>query len=171
MAFVTIPSGSIDIGDPITKNLFDTIKANEDDLDARVTALSIGSALIRVFEDVCWSASSATTMTGRAYFVADQAFTLTSARIRIFEKGSLTGALEIDLKKNTTFNNTGMTSVFTTKPKITWASASDYNWSTNQVFNGASIAVAAGSVLRLDITELPTGTLGKFYVEVYGEVT
>jgi len=37
MAFTTIPSSWLDVGDPTKKELFDYIKANEDDLDTRLT--------------------------------------------------------------------------------------------------------------------------------------
>lgn len=171
MAFTALPSGSLDVGDPIKKEIFDTIRSNEIDLDSRITDIEVGAARVIVFDDTILNAASASTLTGINYFRALQNFTLTGAEIQTFEHGSLTGTLQVDVKRNTTPNNTGMVSVFTTKPSIAMAAA-DYSVSTNQVFSFSQVSITAGTILRLDVTSMPTnGTLGKFRVQIYGEVT
>ena len=170
MAFVTIPSGDIDVGDPLKKDLFDKIKSNEDDLDSRVTSLEGGAGKVEVFNFPVVNASSASTLTGLSYWRASAAFTLIDAKVAIFEKGSLTGTLEMDIKKNTSLDAVGMTTVFTTKPSIAIAGASDYDESTNAVFDSGQISVAVGDYLRLDMTALPSPVIGKFYVFLIGEV-
>jgi hypothetical protein len=174
MPFVTIPSGSIDIGDPITKDLWDKVKANEDDLNTRLTAVEGSAAKIEVFDGNVYLGVLASTLTGIFYYVAKENFTLTACRLRIYEKAPITGGtLEIDVKVNGTFNDTGMASVFTTRPSVNFATASDYDFSTNQVFDNTKINITANQVLRIDITSLPStgGFLGKFYLQFYGEVS
>jgi hypothetical protein len=169
MAFVTIPSGLIDVGDAIKKELFDLIKSNLDDHETRISALATGQAKIDVFDFDIRLGSIATSYTGMVYYRARQAFTLSAVVLKIYEAGALTGTLECDVKKNTSQDNVGMSSIFTTRPSIALASASDYDESTNQVFDNTKINIAVGDILRFDITSLPTnGTIGKFMFNLYG---
>lgn len=171
MAFVTIPSGSIDVGDPITKDLWDKVKDNFDDHEARLNSVSSAQNRIIVFDTCYINGVSATTLTGLDDFTATTDMTFVACHVQIYEKGSLTGALEIDIKVNSTPDNTGMTSIFSTKPKITYSGASDYDKSTNQVFDVVNNAADSGDNIRLDITELPGGgTIGKFRVVLVAEV-
>jgi hypothetical protein len=171
MAYVTIDPASIEVGDALRKELFDTIKTDLDDLDTRVTALSTGAKKVELFKYVLLNGSAFSTATGLDYYQAIESFTVTNAEIRIFEKGALTGSIEIDVKKSTTnMDDPSFSSIFTTKPKIIYASAVDYETSTNQVFNGGQISISAGDILRLDITIAPTnGVLPKLQLIIYGE--
>jgi hypothetical protein len=171
MAFTTINPSAIEVGDPLTKDLFDTIKANEDDHESRLNTLETNASRVEIFALDIRNADSSPSFTGFAYARMISDITITNAFVEIYEKGSLTGALEIDIKRSTTDkNDTSFTSIFTTKPKITMASASDYDTSTNQVFAPSQINLSVGDYLRLDITELPTsGVIGKFIVTCYGE--
>jgi hypothetical protein len=171
MTFVTIPPTSYQVGDPITVDIISTMISNDNDLDSRTTNLEISTPKINFIKFLLLNGSVFPTATGLYYYEADEAFTITEANIRIFEKGSLTGAVEIDIKRSTTdMDNASFTTIFTTKPKITYASASDYDKSTNQVFNGSQINIAVGDILRLDITETPgNGVLPKLLITAYGE--
>lgn len=172
MAFEVINSAEIEVGDPVKAELFTKIKNSLDDHETRINAQESSANRVIIFDALILNAVSANTLTGLMAGNAPQQITLTECYVQIFEKGSLTGTLEIDIKRNTTPNNTGMTSVFTTKPKITYASAADYDKSSNQVFNGAQATITAGDHLRLDITQLPgSGTIGKFIVYLAGEVS
>lgn len=171
MAFTTIPATSIEVGDPITKDLFDLVKDNSDDHEARILALESGQARIELINCIFGNAVSASSFTGIIDVNAPQGLTITDCYVQIYEKGSLTGAIEIDIKVNSTPDDVGMTSIFTTLPKITYASAADYDKSTNQVFNTLLTTVAEGDNIRLDITELPAGgVISRFRVVLYGEV-
>lgn len=171
MAFVTIPSNAIDVGDPITKDLFDKIKDNFDDHESRLNSVESGNARVEILEGPVLLGGLIVTATGLMHYVASRSFTLTECRIGIFEKNGISsGTLEIDIKKNTTFDNTGMVTVFTTRPSINYATASDYDFSTNQAFDGTKINIVADDVLRFDLTSIPAG-VGKFYIQFYGEVS
>jgi hypothetical protein len=171
MAYSTIDPTTIEVGDPIKKELFDKIKSNFDDHEARLLASEITASKITFIKFFLLNGSSFNSATGLYFYQADQSFTITSATIRIFEKGSNTGAIQIDIKRSTTdMDNASFTSIFTTKPKITYASAVDYETSTNQVFNGSQININAGDILRLDIIETPTsGVLPPILITGFGE--
>lgn len=171
MAYITIPTSSIDVGDAIKAELMLNIKDNFEDHETRIDSLEVSARKITFIKFLLLNGSVFPTATGLYYYEADEAFTITDFNIRIFEKGSLTGAVEVDLKRSTTdMDNASFTTVFTTKPKITYASASDYSKSTNQVFNGTQINIAVGDILRLDITETPgNGVLPKLLITGYGE--
>ena len=174
MAFVTIPASSIDVGDPLTSDTMNLIKNNEDDLNTRLTSLESGASKIVVLNETVLLGSLATTATGIHFYTAIQDFTITNCKIRIFEKSPITGGiLEIDVKVNTTQSDTGMASIFTTKPSINFATASDHDFSTNAVFDNSKINMVTDSVLRFDITSLPStgGNLGKFQIILFGEVS
>lgn len=169
--FSSISSLAIAVGSAIKKELWDKVKNNFDDLNSRVNTLETVATKVPVIKFYVLNASSFSTATGLHYYESDIDFTITSAFIRIFEKGSLSGNLEIDIKKSTTdLDGTSFVSIFTTKPKIDYSLASDYDASTNQVFDAGQINVAVGDFIRFDITQAPTsGVISKFLLTVYGE--
>lgn len=171
MAFITIPSSIIQVGKAIKKEIFDLLKGNLDDLDSRVSSLEVGATKIDIFKFQFANAASFNTATGVFYYEADQDFTITDVYLRIFEKGTLTGTLEIDIKKSATdLDGPSFSSIFTTLPSIAMASASNYDASINQVFNPSQVNIQKGDFLRVDITSMPlNGVLGKFLLTAYGE--
>lgn len=171
MAFTPISSTQIQVGRAIKKELWDVVKDDLDDLNTRLNAVEASSPKIKVIEFYVLNASSFSTATGLYYYRAVDTFTLTSATIQIFEKGSLTGTFEIDVEKSTTDLSAGaFSSVFTTRPSINLTTASNYAISTNQVFDPTKVSIVPGNYLRLDISQFPTGgVMSKFLVTVYGE--
>lgn len=172
MAFTTINPANIEVGDPITADLLTLIKTDLDDHETRVNSLEASASRIDVFKFLLMNGSSFPTATGVAYYRAEDSFTITKGAIQIFEKGTMNGAVEIDIKKSITdLNGTSFVSIYTTKPKIIFASVADYAESTNQVINAASSSIVAGNYLRLDITITPTntGVIPKLFITCYGE--
>jgi hypothetical protein len=172
MAYVTIPGSSIEVGDAISKDLWDKVKGGLDDHEDRVNALENNQAKIIIFSGNVLGAVNAATITGRDYRVAQQDMIITDCYIQAYEVGSLSGSLQIDIKTGADFDNTNLASIFTTKPSINYGTASDYDKSTNQAFDSGNTALSAGDVIRFDITSFPTGgVLGKFYLYLVGEVS
>lgn len=171
MSYTSISSSSIEVGDALKKELFDLIKGDLDDHETRLNSVEATVKKIDVFKFLLLNGSSFSTATGLAYYRAEDDFTLTKGAIQIFEKGSLAGFLEIDIKKSTTdLDGASFSSVYTTKPKITYSTASNYDESTNQVFDVSAIDIQAGDYLRLDITIAPTGgVIPKIFITSYGE--
>lgn len=173
MAFTAISSTLRQVGKAVTKTLVDLISDNLDDLDTRITGLEGAAGKIIVFDEVVVNHATLNdggTLTGLAYWRSPAAFSLTDAKIGIFTKGSLTGNLEIDIKVASSPDFTSSVSVFTTKPKIVYSTASDYDESANTVFDNTNKVIAAGDFIRLDITEIPaSAALSAFTVYVIGE--
>lgn len=171
MAFSSISSLVIAVGSAIKKELFDKIKNNFDDLDARLNQIETTSNKIQVIKFDVINASSFSTATGLYFYEADVPFTITSAYLRIFEVGSKTGSIEVDiLRSSTDLDDSSFNSIFTTKPSVNYSTASDYDMSVNQVFDPGQISVSAGDFLKLNITQTPTsGVASRFLVTLYGE--
>jgi len=174
MAFTTIDSATLKVGDPLTKNLLDLIKSNEDDLDSRVTAVEGSSGKVVIFNEIVINAATLAdggTITGLDLYRAESNFNLTDAKVFIFTKDGLTGNLEMDVQLSSSADFTSSNSVFTTKPKIVYSSASDYDESANTVFNATYQSITAGQYLKLNISEVPSGgTIGKFGIYFIGEI-
>ena len=171
MAFSSIVSSTISVGKAIKAELFSIIKNNFDDHETRINTVETNATKVNVLKFDFRNAASFSALTGAYYYEADQDFTITDGYLRIFEKGSLTGILQIDIKKSTTnLDGPSFTTIFTTKPSVNFATAADYDASTNQVFDPGQVSIQAGDFLRLDITAMPTnGVLGKFLFTAYGE--
>jgi hypothetical protein len=171
--FTPINPSEIEVGEAIKKELWDKVKESLDDLDSRLTPVETVSGKVTVFKFPVVNASSASSLTGMTYFTADFPFNLTTAFIQIFEKGSLTGTLEIDVRRSTTnLDNSSFSSVFTTRPSINITAAANYAQSTNAVFDVNQTAIQTGDHLRLDTTALPSGgILGKFLLTIIGEAS
>lgn len=167
MAYVTIPSTSIEVGDALKKELFDLIKDNLDDHETRIQTLSGGSGKISVFNDDILIGGNAL-LTGVVYYEAIQPFNVIEVSIQIFEKPpATTGSLTVDVKKNTDTNDANFTTILTTQPTINIATDPDYTRDTGVINTGAQ-TLNTGDILRVDITALPTG-LQRFRVVVIGE--
>lgn len=168
MAYVA-PS-TINVGDPVTATDYNILVNDVIDHESRIAAVEAFAQRVVFFDDVVWNATAASTLTGIAFVRVPVNCLLTEAKVAIYEKGVLTGTLEIDVHKQASLDMTGSVSVFTTRPSLAMASASNYDESTNAVF-GAAATLTAGQYLRLDITSLPTnGVMGRFYVTISGEV-
>ena len=175
MAYTSINSTNLEVGKPLKKELVDLIKSNEDDLDSRISAVEGSAGKIVIFNEIIINGAtlaSGGTITGLDLYRAESDFNLTDSKVYIFTKGSLNGNLEIDVQVSSSADFTSSNSVFTTKPKIVYSTASDYDESANTVFNATYQSVTAGQYLRLDISELPgNGSIGKFGIYFIGEIT
>lgn len=121
---------------------------------------------VEVFNHTISIGSSVATLTGLSYFMAPAPFNITSVRLLVFSKNGISsGFLEVDIKKNTTPDSVGMTSILATKPIINFAVDPDYTLNSGVI---STPAVSNNNFLRLDITSIPTGWAGQFQVIVYG---
>ena len=169
MAFNAFNNSEIQVGKAIVKNLWQKVKDNFDDHETRLAQAVAGGRKIEVFNLDVGLGSFGNTFTGILYHECLQDMSLVECAIQIFNKNGIsTGLLSIDVKKNTTPDNTGMTSIFTTAPIINFSTALDYERST-ATFNTTTQNVLKGDILRLDITNMPQG-LGYFRLILIGEV-
>jgi ribosomal protein S28E/S33 len=169
MPFVSLPTRNV--GDPVVIDDIILTKENFDDHESRISQLELNDNRIDVYNGVIYNANSFSTLTGILTRRMRQSFTLTSATITIFDKTGITGTLQVDIKKNTTLNPVGFSSVFTTQPSVNYTTAASYSTSTNAVFDITGQNVATGDYLKIDITSMPTsGVVSRFLLTVYGEI-
>lgn len=169
MAYNAFTNSEIQVGKAIKKELWQKVKDNFDDHETRLAQAIAGGSKIEIFNIDFLTGSFGNTITGVLYHEALQDMSVIEGAIQIFDKnGIVSGILSIDVKKNSTPDNTGMTSIFTTAPSINFATANDYDRSTGTL-NTSTQNVLKGEILRLDITSLPVG-LGKFRIILIGEV-
>lgn len=166
-----IAPASVSVGDPVKRGSWTIVTDDIIDLNARTAALEAVTGRVVVLNDVITNASVFSTATSLHFFESPLAFTLTEFHVTIFLKGSLTGTLELDLKKNTSLNPAGFATVMTTKPSITYASAANYDQTANAVFDNAEKDILVGDFLKIDITQAPgNGVISAMHVLIYGEI-
>jgi hypothetical protein len=170
MAYQEIPESSINVGKPVKKELWTRVRNSLIDHENRINSLAVGASPIEVFNFPILNASSAQSLTGLTYYRALSSFSVSLVQVEIFEKGFISsGILSIDIKKGNSLDPSGFTSILTTPPAIDFSTASDYDISQG-VLDSNEQSVVQGQILRLDVTALPTTTLGKFRVLVYGNI-
>ena len=171
MAFISVSDTLIQVGKACKREIFTRLKDNQDTLDQRVTTLEGGANKVQIFNGNVLNATASSTLTGLAFWTAPATFTLLDVKIGIYQKGSLTGTLEIDLKKSPDRDPANFVSVMSTKSSINLATASNYDDSTNGVIDVTKQEISQGDWLRLDVTSLPSnGVISVFSIEVFGEI-
>ena len=170
MAFNTIPTSLIQVGKAVVKQLWQYTKDNFDDHETRINAVETGANKVIIFDDAVLNISTAASLTGVVKWRAPFAFTLLDAKVGIREVGSLTGTLEMNVRKSTTADETSTTSVFTTRPSVAYGTASDWDESTNVVFDNVQKNVSEGNYLYIDVSALPSGGTTAFNLYLIGEL-
>ena len=123
------------------------------------------TSVYEIFNTTVTIGTSASTATGLLHFRAPALLTITSIVVQIFEKnGVSSGTLEVDIKKNSSPDNIGMTSIFSVKPSFNFSTAPNYSTSSGTM---STSAVTSGDFLRLDLTSIPSGWRGSLQVQVY----
>ena len=153
MAFSSIPSGWLDVGDPVKKELLDLIKSNQDDLDSRISgvsaAVSSESPIQFIITGDYWKAGSSITEAGPIIRITHN-LTLTSARLQITDAGT-SGTLTTDVKYSTDSGSSWNT-IFSSIPSLAYTAG-------NYAENTGTLSVTeldAGDYLKLDITSVMT---------------
>jgi hypothetical protein len=104
-------------------------------------------------------------LTGLAYFRAPSNLNISVVVLQVFEKnGVVSGNLEMDLKRNTTPADAGMTSMFSVRPTLNFGVIADYATSSGTL---STTSIPSGNFVRLDLTSIPSGFIGKVQIMVY----
>jgi hypothetical protein len=173
MAFTTIPSAMIQVGKALKQGLFQYIKDNFDNHETRLASVEGSAAKIIVYNETVFSSVQLVAVEGIAYWRASSSFTLTDAKVAVFDISALTlsGNLELEIKKSSSPDFTSGVTVFTTKPKLDFSTAVSYDESANAVIDAGQQSISTGDYLRFDLSAFPTGdTLTKFQIYLIGEV-
>jgi len=174
MAFNTIDPNDIEVGKPTKKSLFQTIKDNEDDHEARISNLTLGASKIDVFigelSNLQQYSPNNNDLVRIGLFRASRDFTLTNAQIYVLHGGPnqdvapTAGVFEIDIKKGTSLSS--LNTVFNVKPAVSTFNEEDTNATVSFIPGGED--VSQGDWLQLDITSLQTGQT-RVFIDIFGE--
>ena len=144
MAYTPLTSTEIEVGKATKKELFTKIQNNEDDFNTRIGNLEGSAAKVIVFNEPVLNSTPADTLTNFVWYRAEFAFSLIDAKVIAGEIGGRTGDLEMDVLISPTRDPSSGVSVFTTKPSIDYGLASDYDESSNAVFDTNNKVVDTG---------------------------
>ena len=154
MSFTSIPTGWLDTGDPVKKELMDRIKDDLDDLDTRTSTVEAAttSETPIIFQVVgpYWNEGSSITNAASVIRVPYD-ITLKNARLFLEDDGS-SGTLTVDVKYSTDSGST-WTTIFSSAPSIAQGGG-DYGTDTGTL---SVTDIDAGDLLKLDITSVMSG--------------
>ena len=177
MAFITIPSTWIQVGQSLKQQLFTYIKDNFDNHETRINSLEVGAAKVNLFNFEVGgylSQYSTSELIGVGTFKAYAACTISDAKIILTNSSSSptssssAGTLSIDLLKSTD-NGVTWSSIFSTKPSIGSGVSATGSISSTFSFVPTANILAFGDMIRLDIYSKKI-TQGSFMIEVYGDL-
>jgi hypothetical protein len=171
MAFSSLSSTLYEVGKAIKKELFQTLKLNQDDLNSRLLTVEAAANKIRFFNGTVLNAATYASATGLFFHRVEASYDITDAKIAIFDKGSITtGTLSLDVQVASSPDFASSSSLFTTEPSLDLSVAASYSESNNAVLDNGVKSVTEGDYLRFDISSLPTG-LSRFQIYLIGEPT
>jgi hypothetical protein len=157
MAFVPIDINTIKIGDPITKEVLDIIKYDLDDLDTRISGLSVSGGAVYIVNDAYSLIGYSATNPDVCYYKAKQDFAVNEFSAQLFTKqGIVTGNLVFDLQKSSDTNDANFTTILTSTLSFNFASDAAHSSKSAAINSGAN-NITTGQVLRVRCTGIPTG--------------
>jgi len=166
MAFIPIDINTIKVGDPITKEIIDLIKYDLDDLDTRVSGLSVSGGSIYILNGDVSLVSYSSLRQDIFYYKAKQDFSVNEFSVQLFTKQGITsGNLVLDIQKSSDTNDANFSTILTTPLSFNFASAADYSSLPASIDSGAN-DITANQVLRIKITNVPNGFNGKILINV-----
>lgn len=167
MAFTTIPSSWLVVGEAIKQRLFTRIKDDLDDHETRINTLEAQTAKTAIFDDVFVVSSLPTVNDIILHYTVLYPMTISDFKLKNFVAAG-TGSITIDLLKGTSLNSGSATSMLTTTATINVASG---NYQTNSaVLDATKVDLVAGDVLFIKILAFPTNTnnVDKFQITALG---
>lgn len=124
-----------------------------------------GGGSTEVFNTEIIVGAGAATITGLLHFRSPSAKTISSVVVTLYEKnGIASGTLEVDLKKNSSPDDVGMSSIFSVKPSFDFSLAADYSSSSGTL---STSSLSTGDFLRIDLTSIPSAWRGVVHVSCY----
>lgn len=167
--YVVINGNRYRVGDPITEELVSDIIGNVEDHEQRILDNeTTGGSVFVINEDIGLAGLSMSSPFIRHY-KCPQDLSITDFRVQIFDKGVITvGHLKFDLQKSTDTNNANFNSILTSEIDFDYSGSIAYSEQTGLINSGLA-DFAAGDVLRVEVTSLPTNFGGKILLTIGAE--
>lgn len=166
MAFTSIDIDTIKVGDPITKDIMDAIKYSLDDLDSRVSTLSISGGSVYVLNGDFSLVGYSSSQQDIFYYKAKQDFSVNEFSVQLFSKQGISlGDLVLDIQKSSDTNDSNFSSMLTTSLSFDFAVDGDYSFKSASIDSGLN-DLTSGQVLRIKVTGVPAGFSGKILINI-----
>ena len=166
MAYIALKSTEVAAGKPTTSSLLTKVKDNLIDHETRITSVETGATTVYppIIMSVSGPYADFTTPQRTAVLKTTTNFALliTGARLIIDSPGS-SGSTQVDILKKT--GSGAWFSIFTTKPSVLSSSGADA-LSTDGVLDATRVNIAAGDLIRLDLTSVQGGVPNGFFVRL-----
>lgn len=165
MAFSSLTDTLIQIGKAVKREIFTTLKNNQDDLDSRVSAIETTSR-VEVFNFSTTGSPNDYNLTMLEQIETYETFTelsLTEAKMTLVDSLSTSiGNIEMDILAST--DGTTYTTIFSSKPTITASGTQSGSFTINPTYT----TIDNGTFLKLafDSIKDPQGSI---QIQVYGE--
>jgi|PlaIllAssembly_1097288.scaffolds.fasta_scaffold106588_2 hypothetical protein len=166
MAFNPIDNNTIKVGDPITKDILDLIKANFDDHELRINSLATTGGTVFIFNGDVSFVNYSSLRPDIFYYTARQDFSVNDFRARLFTKDGITsGNLTLRLEKSNDPNDANFLSILTSDISFNFATDTDY---TEEVasLNASLNDITTGQILRIKVMGIPSGFTGKILLSI-----
>lgn len=169
MAFVTIDSNKIKVGDPITSDLLTQIKNNEDYLNNEISNIQTSLTSTTVINgDISFVGYSALKPVISTHKVIIN-FSVNDFRVQLFTKQGLTsGNLTLRLEKSVDTNEANFVTILNTDLVFNFATDADYTEKVASI-NSLINSVEAGNVLRIKVISIPAGFNGDILISLSGQ--
>lgn len=169
MAYVVIPATDIEVGDPVKKELFDTIRSNQEGFNTDIEALK-QTATIDVF-DVKFGGNitdyNASEVAERIpVFRAPVSAQMVAFKV-VLLTASTSGNLEVEIEKSTD-EGVNWTPLLNTPVQVTGTTVGSVSGTVDWV-DVPSQSFSQNDLLRLKITGTQVGQ-GEFHISIYAEV-
>jgi hypothetical protein len=166
MAFNPIDNNTIKVGDPITKDILDLIKANFDDHESRINSLATSGGTVFIFNGDVSFINYTSTRPDIFYYTARQDFSVNDFRARLFTKnGVSSGTLSMKLEKSNDPNDANFATILTQDISFNFATDADYTQKVGSL-NASLNDITTGQILRVKITGIPSGFTGKILLSI-----
>lgn len=178
MAFITVPSSWLTIGEAIKQRLFTRFKDNQDNHELRINTIEAGinKTIIFDFEVIGYISNySASELIGIGTYLAPQNMIITEVKIILLNSSqtptvsSSAGSLSIDLQRSTDGGSTWST-VLTSKPSIGDGLYLSGASSSLVAFNVGGEILLLNQLLRVNVSS-KKDSQGSFQVIVYGDLS
>lgn len=166
MAFVPIDINTIKVGDPITRDLWVTLKNSLDDHELRINSLATSGGTVFIFNGDVSLVNYSSLRPDIFYYTARQDFSVNDFRVRLFTKQGITsGTLSFRLEKSNDPNDANFVTILTSDLTFNFATEADYLEKIATI-NASLNDITTGQILRVKVTGVPSGFNGSILMSI-----
>lgn len=163
MAFTSIDSNTIKVGDPITSDTITLIKTNFDDHELRINSLSTSTGTVFIHNDLVSFVGYNASYPYFFYYMARQDFSVNDFRAQIKSKQGITsGNLTLRLEKSIDTNDANFATILSTDLSFNFATDAEHSVKVASL-NPSLNDILTGEIIRVKVINVPTNSFGYNY--------